>query len=137
MRVSNVFLALVAISASAIAQRPINIEGDNLHPLAWKRFTGEDNKLRKLKLEPSDKVTDNQKDPAGNPNPVTVRNFGTNRTGRLHVIYEGTATENPRGSGCWTIDGKIVEVTNPASQGSNGPISVDTNGNQVTVLPRS
>lgn len=59
-----------------------------------------------------------------------VKNRGENRNGRVHVRYTGTIDKS---GDVWVCSGEITEVTNPASQGSEGPIDVATNDEPTTV----
>lgn len=60
---------------------------------------------------------------AADSNGTSVNNVGTNGNGRVQVRHTGKAKRNPDGT--ITITGEIVEVTNPASQGSVGPIEIE------------
>lgn len=62
-------------------------------------------------------------------NGVVVENGGGNGNGHLII----TCTGKVKRRGNVVIVDKITRVDNPASQGSEGPISVDTGGNAVTV----
>lgn len=61
----------------------------------------------------------------------TVRNRGENQNGRVHFRYTGKLKRTSATQ--WEVDGEITTVTNPASQGSEGPIDVNTNGEPTTV----
>lgn len=60
----------------------------------------------------------------------TVTNDGTNENGGANITYTGKLdrTTTP-----WTVTGEITVVTNPSSQGSNGGVTVGTNGEPTTV----
>lgn len=58
-----------------------------------------------------------------------VTNAGTNQNGRLVLTVRGKMAQGANGP---TV-GEIVEVTNPASQGTVGPIEVDTGGCVLTI----
>lgn len=60
-----------------------------------------------------------------------VVNGGTNANGSLKIRYTGKLKLNA--SGEYEITGELSEVTNPSSQGSSGPITVNTNGLHTTV----
>lgn len=60
----------------------------------------------------------------------TITNGGVN-SGSVQVRYEGKLRQD--GQGRTYVDGKITEVTNPSSGGSNGPIEIATNGQPLNV----
>lgn len=60
-----------------------------------------------------------------------IHNGGTNQNGKLHFRHTGKLKVKPNGD--IECSGEVTEVTNPASQGSEGPISVNTNGEPTTV----
>lgn len=60
-----------------------------------------------------------------------VENNGTNNNGGVHFTYTGRLTFDAQGN--ITCNGDISNVTNPASQGSNGEIYVNTNGQPTTI----
>lgn len=76
-----------------------------------------------FKLPPGASITDSKG--------RSVENGGTNNNGRVHIKHTGNITNN--GNGTYTCSGEISEVTNPASQGSEGPITVNTNGEPTEV----
>jgi hypothetical protein len=60
-----------------------------------------------------------------------VHNTGTNSGGSVQVRYDGKLRYNAQGKPY--IEGNITVVTNPASQGSDGPIEVNTNDQPTTI----
>lgn len=60
-----------------------------------------------------------------------IANCGTNENGGVNIGYTGKLRRT--GPGEWEISGEITSVTNPGSQGSNGPVCVDTNGERTIV----
>lgn len=76
-----------------------------------------------VKLPPGKTITDAQG--------RVVENGGTNENGRLHVRCTGKIDRDANGN--YTTTGEITDVTNPASQGSEGPINVNTNGKDTTI----
>lgn len=60
-----------------------------------------------------------------------ITNGGTNANGSLKIHYTGKLKLNSNGE--YECSGEISEVINPASQGSTGPITVNTNGNPTTI----
>lgn len=60
-----------------------------------------------------------------------VTNNGLNNNGALHLRYTGKLTRDSLGN--LTCSGEISSVTNPASQGSEGPITIDTGGESTDI----
>lgn len=77
---------------------------------------------RWIKLPPGKSATDGT---------TTVENGGTNQNGRLWVRADRKWTRDANGN--YSTTGTIDEVKNPASQGTDGPITVDTGGQDVEV----
>lgn len=59
-----------------------------------------------------------------------VKNRGENRNGGVKIKFTGTIDKS---GDVWVCSGEISEVTNPASQGSEGPIDVATNNEPTTI----
>ncbi len=62
----------------------------------------------------------------------TVTNNGTNANGSVKVTHTGKM--KLVGPGEYQISGEITLIENPASQGSEGPITVNTNGKPTEVV---
>ena len=60
-----------------------------------------------------------------------IENGGTNENGSVKFRYTGKLTRDANGN--FTCTGEVKEVSNPASQGSEGPINVNTNGEPTTI----
>lgn len=60
-----------------------------------------------------------------------ITNGGSNENGKVHFRYTGKLKVKPNGD--IECSGEVTEVTNPQSQGSDGPISVNTNGEPTTI----
>lgn len=60
-----------------------------------------------------------------------IHNGGTNANGSLHFRYTGKLRTKANGE--LECSGEITEVTNPASQGSEGPIMVNTDGEPTII----
>lgn len=60
-----------------------------------------------------------------------IHNGGSNENGKVHFRYSGKLKTKPNGD--IECSGEVTEVTNPASQGSEGPISVNTDGEPTTI----
>ena len=61
-----------------------------------------------------------------------VKNRGNNQNGSLRFNHTGKLVRNANGE--WTVTGEISEVKNPASQGSDGPVEINTNGEPTDVV---
>lgn len=76
----------------------------------------------------TDKLPPNQeiKDSKGR----VIKNRGDNRNGGVKITFTGKIDKsvNP-----WVCSGEITVVTNPASQGSEGPIDINTNNEPTTI----
>lgn len=79
--------------------------------------------LRDGKLPPGRTVTDSKG--------RVIHNGGLNENGKLNFRYSGKLTV--KSTGDFEVSGEIPEVTNPASQGSDGPIDINTNGEPTTI----
>jgi len=112
------FFALSILALGANAQEPGSGMASGGEPSATSGG--------RKKIGPGDKIEDE--------NGTVVKNEDTdgNNTG-VNVEYEGKAKQVPPKSGCWEVDGTITTVTNPKSNGSDGKIIVQTNGNDVDV----
>ena len=62
----------------------------------------------------------------------TVTNGGTNANGSVKVTHTGKMKMVSPGE--YRISGEITLIENPASQGSEGPITVNTNGKPTEVV---
>lgn len=60
-----------------------------------------------------------------------IRNGGMNANGHLEIVYTGKLSKDSNGN--LVCSGEIISVTNPASQGSEGPIWINTNGEPTVV----
>lgn len=60
-----------------------------------------------------------------------VTNGSSNSNGSLHVKYDGRLKKDAQGKPY--VEGNITEVTNPSSQGADGPIVIETAGQALTV----
>lgn len=60
-----------------------------------------------------------------------IENGGWNSNGSLKFRYTGKLTRDAQGN--LTCSGEIKEVANPSSQGSVGPITINTNGEPTTI----
>ncbi len=60
-----------------------------------------------------------------------VENNGTNSNGSLNVKYDGRIKKDVQGRAY--VEGNITEVTNPSSQGADGPIVIETAGQSLTI----
>lgn len=59
-----------------------------------------------------------------------VTNRGYNENGRLHVHYTGKLDKS---GDVWKVTGDIESVTNPSSQGTEGPITIKGDGMDITL----
>jgi hypothetical protein len=60
-----------------------------------------------------------------------ITNGGANENGKLQFRYSGKLKTLPNGD--LECSGEVPEVTNPRSQGSNGPVIVNTDGEPTTI----
>lgn len=126
---SVVFAALagVLLTCSVVAQetpRGQDLQQQGQDP---RLVTNSDKGPSRRGLNPGEKVTDS------NGVSVQVDGAATPSTGSLQITYSGTATEQPRGSGCYVVSGSIQRVVNLRSGGVSGLITIDTAGNFVEV----
>lgn len=59
-----------------------------------------------------------------------VKNRGENRNGGVKITFTGKLDKSQTP---WVCSGEITVVTNPASQGSEGPIDINTNNEPTTI----
>lgn len=65
-----------------------------------------------------------------------IENAGWNGNGALSIRFTGKLTKTSTGD--YVVEGEVLGVTNPASQGSAGPVIVETGGQPTAVdLQRS
>lgn len=117
MRSILLLLASLLLSSFAFAQNADRVSKPGEHPVLT-NIHGP----RWIKLPPGKTATDGT---------ATIENGGTNANGRLWVRSDKKWTRDANGN--YSTQGTIDEVKNPASQGSDGPISVNTGGNDIEV----